>query len=229
MALYKTFNIQRFGTHRQHLYVTVRCVIKKNELFASSIKHHHMKKITLSIALLFISAITSFTYAQGVGVGIKAGVNFANQSISDISTSSRTGFLAGVYVPIYFSETWGIVPEVLFSSIGSETPNNVNDFTYLSIPVMLRFKPASFLSIEAGPQFSSLLDAVDEDGDSFKEDVKGSDFGLGVGATVHLPLGLNAGARYVWGFTNVADLEGDFEVKNTTFQLFAGWTILGAK
>jgi len=188
-----------------------------------------MKKITLSIALLLISAITSFVCAQGVGIGIKAGVNFANQSITDITTNSRTGFLAGVYVPIYFSEKWGIVPEVLFSSVGSETPNNVNDFTYLSIPVMLRFKPVSFLSFEAGPQFSALLDAVNEDGTSFKENVKGSDFGLGVGATVHLPLGLNAGARYVWGFSNVADLEGDFEVKNTTFQLFAGWTIIGKK
>ncbi len=188
-----------------------------------------MKKITLSIALLFISTIASLTYAQGVGVGLKAGVNFANQSISDISTNSRTGFLGGAYVIIGFSEKWGIQPEVLFSSIGSETPNNVNDFTYLSVPVMLRFKPVSFLSFEAGPQFSALLDAVDEDGDSFKEDFKSSDFGLGVGATVHLPLGLNAGARYVWGFSNVADLENDFEVKNTTFQLYAGWTILGQK
>jgi len=187
-----------------------------------------MKKITVSV-LLLLSVTTSFVYAQGVGVGIKAGVNFANQSITNISTDSRTGFLGGVYVPIYFSEKWGVVPEVLFSSVGSETPNNVNDFTYLSIPVMLRFKPASFLSFEAGPQFSALLDAVNEDGTSFKEDFKSSDFGLGVGATVHLPLGLNVGGRYIWGFSNVSDLDVNSEVKNTTFQLFAGWTIFGAK
>ncbi len=188
-----------------------------------------MKKLTLSITLFTVSLISTTVFAQGVGVGLKAGVNFANQSITSISTDSRTGFLAGVYAPIYFSEKWGIVPEVLFSSVGSETPNSSNDFTYLSIPVMLRFKPMSFLSFEAGPQFSSLLDAVDSDGTSFKEDVKGSDFGLGLGATVHLPLGLNAGLRYVWGFTNVAETENDIEVKNTTFQLFAGWTIIGKK
>ena len=155
-----------------------------------------MKKITVSV-LLLLSVTTSFVYAQGVGVGIKAGVNFANQSITNISTDSRTGFLGGVYVPIYFSEKWGVVPEVLFSSVGSETPNNVNDFTYLSIPVMLRFKPASFLSFEAGPQFSALLDAVNEDGTSFKEDVKSSDFGLGVGATVSgARVGLVIGKRF---------------------------------
>lgn len=190
-----------------------------------------MKKITLSIALLLIS-ISSVVFAQGVGVGIKAGVNFANQSLSGFSlndTESITGFHGGIYVPIYFSEKWGIVPEVLFSSVGSETPTGTNDFTYISIPLMIRFKPVSFLSLEAGPQFSSLIDAVTEDDSINKDDFSNSDFGLGVGATVHLPLGLNAGARYVWGFTNVSDLGNDTEVKNTTFQLFAGWTIFGKK
>jgi len=188
-----------------------------------------MKKTILSIALFTVCLISTNVFAQGVGIGLKAGVNFANQSITNITTNSRTGFLAGVYVPIYFSEKWGVVPEVLFSSVGSETPNSSNDFTYLSIPVMLRFKPMSFLSFEAGPQFSSLLDAVDSDGTSFKEDFKGSDFGLGVGATVHLPLGLNAGMRYIWGFTNVSEMGNDSEEKTTTFQIHAGWTIIGKK
>ncbi|MDZ7607536.1 MAG: hypothetical protein U5K79_18550 [Cyclobacteriaceae bacterium] len=64
-----------------------------------------MKKFTLSIALLLVS-ITSTVFAQGVGLGLKAGVNFANQSLANFpnnDTKSITGFLAGVYVPIYFS------------------------------------------------------------------------------------------------------------------------------
>jgi hypothetical protein len=165
-------------------------------------------------------------------VGLKAGVNFANQSLSNFQindTESITGFHAGVYVPIYFSEKWGIVPEVLFSSVGSETPDGANDFTYVSVPVMIRFKPASFISFEAGPQISSLIDAVTADDTYNKDDFKNSDFGLGLGATIHLPLGLNAGARYVWGFTNVSEIGNDTEVKNTTFQIFAGWTIFGKK
>ena len=108
-------------------------------------------------------------------------------------------------------------------------PDDVNDFSYLNIPVLLRWKPVSVLSIEAGPQFSALLDAVDESGNSIKEDFKNSDFGMALGATVHLPLGLNAGARYVWGFTNVSDVPDDPDVKNTAFQIYAGWTFLGAK
>lgn len=188
-----------------------------------------MKRIYLSLALVATLFVSSNVQAQGIGLGIKAGANFSNQSISDISTDSKTGFVGGAYVVLAFSEKWALQPEVLFSSQGSEVPNDVNDLSYISIPVLLRWKPISLLSIEAGPQFSSLISAVDKSGDSIKEDFKSSDFGLSVGATVHLPLGLNAGLRYNWGFSNVSDLGDDHEVKNTNVQVHVGWTIFGTK
>ena len=187
-----------------------------------------MKKIILSISFLFSVLVVIDSSAQGVGVGIKAGANFANQSITDIDTDTKTGFHAGAYVIISFSEKWGIQPELLYSSQGSELPDETSEFNYMSIPLLLRWKPAKALSFHAGPQFSSLIDAK-LDGDDIKEDIKNSDFGLALGATVHLPLGFNAGVRYVWGFTNVADLQDDTEVKNSVVQLYAGWTIFGAK
>jgi hypothetical protein len=188
-----------------------------------------MKKTSIALALLIFAFAGSNLYAQGLGLGIKAGANFANQNISDISTDSRTGFHGGAYLVLGFSEKWAIQPEVLFSSQGSELPNTseINKFNYLSIPILLRWKPVSLISIEAGPQFSSLVSAVDKSGDSIKEDFKNSDFGMALGASVHLPLGLNGGLRYVWGFTNVNDLENDREVKNKMVQVYVGWTILG--
>ena len=146
-----------------------------------------MKKIVLSI---FISAFFAVTLAnaQGIGLGIKGGVNFANQSIKDISqqlgdfsTKGRTGFHGGAYVVLAFSEKWAIQPEIMFSSQGSEIPDvedlRSNKFNYLSIPVLLRWKPVSLLSIEAGPQFSSLMSAKDVNGDSIKDNFKNGDFG----------------------------------------------------
>lgn len=196
------------------------CTINKKNLI--------MKKFFLSIAFFICLAIYSNVNAQGLGVGIKAGVNFANQSITDISTSSRTGFHAGAYAVIAFSEKWGIQPELIYSAQGSELPNETSEFNYMSIPILLRWKLASVLSVHAGPQFSTLLDAK-IDGDNIKDDIKNSDFGLALGAAVHLPLGLNGGVRYVWGFTNVSDLQNDTEVKNSVVQVFVGWTIIGAK
>ena len=190
-----------------------------------------MRKILLSIVLISIMAFYSTANAQGVGIGIKAGANFANQSIkiiNNLNTSNKTGFHGGAYLILAFSEKWGIQPEVLFSSQGSELPDETSEFDYMSIPLLLRWKPVSVLSIEAGPQFSALLNAK-IDGEDIKEDIKNSDFGLVVGATAHLPLGINGGLRYVWGFTNVSDLGMDTEVKNTVFQIFVGWTLIGAK
>jgi len=187
-----------------------------------------MKNIFLSIAIVSIVFLSSEIHAQGIGVGIKAGANFANQSITDISTNSKTGFHGGAYVVLAFSEKWAIQPELLYSAQGSELPDEISEFNYMSIPILLRWKPLSVLSIEAGPQFSALLDAK-LDGQDIKDDIKGSDFGLALGATLHLPLGFNGGVRYVWGFTNVADLQDDIEVKNSVVQVYVGWTIFGAK
>jgi hypothetical protein len=189
-----------------------------------------MKKIIRSIALLFVIVLPTSIFAQGVGFGLKGGVNFANQSITDINTESITGFNGGAYLVFAFSERWGLQPEVLFSSQGSEIPefNETNKFNYMSIPVLLRWRPVSFLSIEAGPQFSFLLNAENGSGNSIKEEVKNSDFGMAAGLTLHAPIGLNGGVRYVYGFTNISNLENDHEVKNKMIQLFVGWTIFGA-
>ena len=195
-----------------------------------------MKRIILPVFALAMIAAPVLVQAQGIGLGLKGGVNFANQSIKDIgqqlgdySTQGRTGFHGGAYVVLAFSEKWAIQPEIMYSKQGSEVPdlNSVNDFNYMSIPVLLRFKPISLISIEAGPQFSSLLSVKDTNGDSIKDNFKSGDFGLAAGATLHLPLGINAGIRYIWGFSDVSDVE-DWEVKNTLGQVFVGWTFLGS-
>ena len=84
------------------------------------------------------------------------------------------------------------------------------------------------LSLEAGPQFSFLTKAEVEDVGDVMDELKKNDFGLAFGAGVHLPLGFNAGARYVLGFTDISDVSTE-SIKNRTFQIYIGWTIFGAK
>ena len=184
-----------------------------------------MKKSFL-FGMLFLAPL--LMNAQGVGVGIKAGANFANQDVSDIDISSATDFHLGAYVNINLSDKFGITPEVLYSAYASNWDNIKVDFDYISIPVMLRFKPIPLLSLEAGPQFSFLTKANVENIGDVKDQLKNNDFGLAFGAGLHLPLGLNAGVRYVLGFTNISDVS-EQSIKNRTFQIYAGWTIFGAK
>jgi hypothetical protein len=93
---------------------------------------------------------------------------------------------------------------------------------------MLRFKPISLISIEAGPQFSFLTSA-EYDGVDIKDQLKNNSFGLAVGAGVHLPLGLNGGLRYILGFTNMSEADDVDNIKDRTFQIYLGWTLFGAK
>jgi len=190
-----------------------------------------MKKSFL-FAVLFLAPL--LINAQGVGVGIKAGANFANQDVQNINIKSVTDFHIGAYINLNLSDKFGITPEVLYTAYGTTWDNGITldnvkvDLDYIAIPVMLRFKPIKLLSLEAGPQFSFLTKANREGEGDIKNQLKNNDFGLAFGAGLHLPLGFNVGARYVLGFTNINEISTT-SVKNRTFQVSLGWTIFGAK
>jgi len=185
-----------------------------------------MKK--LFIGLLFMVPSIALV-AQGIGIGIKGGVNFANVAAKDISTSSITGFHIGGYVNINISEKFGITPEVLWSAQGAELEDAEFNTDYIAIPIMLRWKPISLISLEAGPQFSFITNAELEGYGDIKDQLKSNSFGLAFGAGVHLPLGFNGGVRYILGFSDISDSADADEIKDRTFQIYVGWTIFGAK
>ena len=117
-----------------------------------------MKKSFLFAVLFLVPFIIQ---AQGVGIGIKAGANWANQDISNVDIKTVTSYHVGGYVNLNFSDKWGITPEVLVFGIWKRMWIMLKlDLDYVAIPVMLRFKPISLLSLEAGPQFSFLTKAM---------------------------------------------------------------------
>lgn len=190
-----------------------------------------MKKTFLFFLTLLIPVILT---SQGIGLGIKGGANFANQDVSNISVKTATNYHVGAYLNINFTKKWGITPEVQYSVYGVKWDDGTNlhdakvNLDYVSIPVMLRFKPIPLISLEAGPQFSILTKAHLETVGDIKDQLKNNDFGLAFGAGLHLPLGLNAGARYILGFTNIADVQSE-TAKNRVIQVYVGWTLFGAK
>src|SRR5512137_518612 len=103
-----------------------------------------MKKSYLFV-LIFLAPF--LMNGQGVGVGIKAGANFANQDVSNISVETVTDYHVGAYVNLNFSKKWGLTPEVLYSAYGTKWDNLTANLDYVAIPVMLRFKPIKLLSL----------------------------------------------------------------------------------
>lgn len=198
-----------------------------------------MKKVIIVFAIACLPLLGA--NAQGVGIGLKGGLNFANQDIATVpqDISARTGFHVGAYAHINIIGGFGIQPEVLYSSQGSEWVDNAgvgfdieNKFQYLNIPLLLRFNIAMF-NLHLGPQFGILTTAKsDVNGvtTDIKDQFKSGDFSVAAGVGVNLPFNLNATVRYVAGLSDIGDEPDTIgEVKNATLQISLGYRMIGSK
>lgn len=168
--------------------------------------------------------------AQEVTFGVKAGVNFANFSGDDADNlDGRTAFHVGGVANFGISELFSVQPELLYSAQGVEqTFEGVTgkvQVDYLNLPVLAKFMIADGLSIHAGPQVGFLLSAKAKGGEEtmdIKDELKGTDFSGVLGLGYQMDNGLNFGARYNLGFSNIAD-SGEADLKNNVFQVSVGF------
>ncbi|MCA6078854.1 porin family protein [Fulvivirga sedimenti] len=183
-----------------------------------------MKRIPLFFLLLLAVSFTSFGQA---GFGVKGGVNFANINIDE--ASSRTGYHFGVFGDIPLGDHFAIQPEVLFSTQGAKIADTEVDFGYVNIPILLRLKLVKILNIHVGPQVGFVTKA-ESGGEDIKENVKNADFSIAAGAGISLPLGLEAGARYNIGVSDINNSGIEFaDSQHRVFQIYVGWRIFGHK
>ena len=196
-----------------------------------------MKKLTLTISILLLAL---YSYAQGISAGVKAGLNFSNQNVSwngsSIDTKAKVGIHFGGYAVVMLIENFGIQPEILFSMQGAKYPDfdGKTVFNYLNIPILARYNINEMFSVHAGPQIGFLLTAKSEEGDGDKFDRKDEfdsiDIGGAIGVGVEWPSGINCGARYVIGFSQISkDVDDNGEFKNNVFQLYAAYKLFDKK
>jgi len=183
-----------------------------------------MKRIILA-AVLFIAASTT-SQAQLVKFGIKAGVNFANQTgdafdAPGIDKEGITSYHAGLVAEIKLLDKFAIQPELLYSTQGATYKYAAEEFKnelgYLSIPVMAKFYLTDSFSLEVGPQASFLLS--EKDNVDF-EDAETFEFGLNAGLGFKITENFFIQGRYGLGLTEASK---NADVKNSTVQLSAGF------
>ncbi|MES2627904.1 MAG: porin family protein [Bacteroidota bacterium] len=176
-----------------------------------------MKKLILLLTIALFGSVQA--YSQGLDLGFKVGYNYTNFDIDNVSAKSRSGLMAGAFVKVKLSETFGIQPEVLLmqraGQLGYNDPTVTGTgaftFNYIDVPVMLVFKPIPILNIHFGP-YASYLASVSVDnkgvGYDFSEVRKSQfndwDFGAAAGVGVDV-LFLTAGVRYNQGLTKVGN------------------------
>jgi hypothetical protein len=187
--------------------------------------------LTVALALMAMHS-----QAQGFHLGIKAGANLFKVDGESFDQEFKFGYNVGAFSELNFTSAWGLQPELLFNQTNYRTGTEFSDvysggvsnykgkLNYLSIPVLLSFRPIPLLSILAGPQFGILLNRdehlVNNAGDAFKS----GDFSLVGGVQLNLAA-LKVGARYVVGLSNINDLQNQTSWKNEGWQLYAGFRI----
>ncbi|MEO6963079.1 MAG: porin family protein [Puia sp.] len=195
-----------------------------------------MKKASLLIlAALFISMGSLF--AQGFHLGVKGGVNMSKlEGGQSFSNGFKLGLSAGAFAELNFTKYLGLQPELLFNQTNTRTASNFDQIyqldgyanknvylNYLSIPVLISFKPIPLLSILVGPQYS--IKMSDNIGTSAVNAFKSGDFSVVGGAQLNLG-GFKAGARYLIGLSNLNDINNNYKWQSQTIQLYIGFRII---
>lgn len=189
-------------------------------------------KFKLSAVVLFV-LLAQASMAQ-LSAGVKAGANIFKVDGKSFKDEFKYGYHLGGYLNIGVGGRFSIQPEVLFNQYQTKTDtafsniyqtaidgNSNIKLNYLSIPLLLNYKLGSFLSLQAGPMFSILMDQNKNLLQNGQEAFKSGDFSMLGGAQISLGK-IKLNGRYVVGLNNINDIDNKDKWKNQGFQLSLG-------
>lgn len=204
-----------------------------------------MKKIMFLLLLVLPGCL----FAQ---IGLKAGINFANvTNASSVNSSSRSGFLAGIFLAPPSKGILSSRTELIFSRQGYNFKDGTNtgnvNLDYILLPQLMSINITKYFSIQLGAQMAFLINAKADSTTNSGSSLPGPygkimdyynrfDYGFAGGIEIHPYKGLLVGARFNISLGNLYKMPSatdttynpnfvpKVDVKNNVFQLFAGWT-----
>ena len=206
-----------------------------------------LQKITAGTMILAATLTASAqeadnTRSMSPSFGVKGGVNFATVNGDFDSPDSRTSFHVGALAEFPLADIFSLQVEALYSGQGfeynvpaipflSEGGKVEYQLDYINVPVLAKVYLFKGFSLEAGPQFSFLVNEeidsapTDNDGDTNTDSAKDFEFGFAGGVTFQTDMGLFATARYNQGVTEIFESREDADNKatNSVFQIGIGF------
>ena len=208
-----------------------------------------MRKLVLSAAVAVLGIVgmnAQNLNTEALQLGVRAGLNMSTLNgdmPAGVDTKSLTGFHVGLFTEIPVAPRFSIQPEVIYSEQGTTLESSISGINaeadiktqYVNVPILAKVYVAEGFNIQAGPQIGFLtgaeLQASGIDDIDIKDDMKGTDFGLLLGAGYKLPMGLTIDARYNLGLSNTLDdnseafedLGTDQNWRNGVFQVGLGY------
>ena len=188
---------------------------------------------------------------KGIGLGVKAGLNFANvTNASSINGSTRAGFHAGLFFEPS-SRIIGSRTELIYSQHGfnykAATADGSVNLDYIEFTQMMAINITSYAELMLGGYTAYLLHVKNDSGqistgnasaDQMLSFYNRFDYGFGGGLEIHPVRGLLIGARYNLSFSNLfkqnaagtdqgqpsyIPYSGSPNFKNNVVQLFVGY------
>ncbi len=171
-----------------------------------------MKKVVVSI-LVFA---TMHANAQDkFSLGIKVGQNLSTVNNVYVDHNAAS-YHVGVVAQFGITKSISIVPEVILSqtkleaapdplalSVNTITNPETYHLNYLAIPILLQVKPFKGLLLQAGPQYSILIDQKKDGIENATFAFKSGEFAAVAGAKVDLG-GFFLYGRYIVGMENIS-------------------------
>ena len=192
-----------------------------------------MKVKLLSLAVVTLISTAAFSQFN---IGFKGGANINKLSGQSFKDQFSFGYQLGGFVEIGLGGKFSIQPEVLFNQSNVDTSSSFSSvyqfkkldkvqLKYLSIPLILNFKPSRLLSLQLGPQFGILLNKDNTLLQNGKEAFKSGDFSMLGGVQLNISKFIIYG-RYVVGLSDLNDIDNQQKWKNQSIQLGVGFKLL---
>jgi hypothetical protein len=185
---------------------------------------------------LFIACLATSVAMAQFHVGFKGGANIVKVDGKSFKDEFRYGYHLGGFAEIGAGKKFRIQPEVTFNQYATTLDSNykaiyqniINSdqskvkLNYLSIPILVNYKLAGPVYLQAGPQFSILMDQdknfLQNGADAFKK----GDFSMIGGVQLNL-LSVRVSGRYVIGLSNINDIDNQDKWKSQAVQVSVGF------
>lgn len=188
-----------------------------------------MKKLILFIAVSFFS-LAAFSQNR---FGIKAGADLYKLDGKAFKDQFSFGYLVGAFGEISLSDKFSVQPEVLFGQNTVDTSSSFSDIynfqslskvklTYIKIPLMLNYKINKAVYLQAGPQYSILMDQNLSLVNNGKAAFKSGAFTLLGGFQANISRLMIFG-RYGIGLENLNDIDNKEKWKSQSVQIGLGY------
>ncbi len=192
------------------------------------------------LAIMAIALLTMQAASAQFRLGAKAGANLVKVDGKSFKDEFRYNYHVGGFAEIVVTQDkkLSIQPEVLFNQYSTTLDSSFKaiyediitseqrhvKLNYLSIPILVNYRLAGPIYLQAGPAFSILMDQnksiLQNGGDAFKK----GDFSMIGGAQIRIAKIYLTG-RYFVGLANINDIDDKDKWKSQAIQLSVGLSL----